>query len=458
MSAERAPSLRFDGPPVLVERAGAGTATAPAGTFGRIGAVLDTRWHWVAIAQILQAAGMFALFKLTAHLLSVSSFGRFALALAVAGGVNVVLAGPLAGWASRHYQEAAESSSVRSYRWALISASVVGSALLAVTVATVTLAAPGAVRDISLSPQLFALGVTVGLAGGLVDVAIASFNVAFRRRTAATILLLSAWVRVAAVIGAYSAGFDTEQSFLLAMVGALAILGIVSCVLLFRFLDDGPRVAVATDSLLPGLVRYASPFLVWGIPGYLIVFGDKLVLARYEDAGTVGVYAAMIAATVSIGAFAIAVVVRVVEPAVWRTAGSGDDPDRLARAHALIHRVVIILAVSTVPAILAYAAFPQTIITLFSSSAYTGSADKLWLLAVATAFFVVGQQLTFHGLVEKRPAIYIPAKFLHATLLVVLLFVLIEGYGLDGAIYALIVANAVQLGAVALTNRIAGVS
>ncbi len=420
--------------------------------------MLDTRWQWIVLAQILQAAGMFALFKLTANLLSVSSFGRFALALAVAGGVNVVLSGPLAGWASRHYQEATESSSVRTYRQVLTSAVLGGSALLAVSAAIVGLAMPGALRDISVSRQLFALGVAVGLSGGIVDIAIATFNAAFRRRTAATILLLSAWVRVAAVVGAYAVGVDTEQGFLVAVIGALAILGVVSWSLLFRFLQDEPRVELGDSSLLPGLVRYASPFLLWGIPGYLIVFGDKLILARYEDAGTVGVYAAMIAATVSVGAFAGAVVNRVVEPAVWRTAGSGEDPERLTRAHGLIRRVVIILACSTLPAILVYAAFPQSIITLFSSSAYTGSAGELWVLACATALFVIGQQLTLHGLVEKRPAIYIPAKFVHAALLVVLLFALIPPYALAGAIYALLAANTVQLGAVLLTNRHAGVA
>ena len=137
---------------------------------------------------------------------------------------------------------------------------------------------------------------------------------------------------------------------------------------------------------------------------------------------------------------------------MWRLAGSGEDPKRLTQAHRLISRVVIILAFLTAPAILVYAALPRSIITLFSSSAYTSSAGELWVLAFATVLFVIGQQLTLHGLVEKRPAIYIPAKFLHAALLIVLLFALIPPFGLAGAIYALLAANTVQLGAVLLTT------
>lgn len=428
------------------------------GVFGWVRTVLEPRWQWLVLAQISQAAGMFVLFKLTANFLAVDSFGRFALALAVAGGVNVVLSGPLAGWASRHFQEVSEASSVRSYRRALMSAALGGTAGLAMVAAIIGVAAANQLHDLSISGRLFALGVTVGLFAGIADIAIASFNAAFRRRTAAVILLLSAWVRVAAVVGAYAVGVRTVEGLLAAMACLLAILGTVSYGLLFRFLRDEHRAEFRDYSRLPGLVYYAGPFVLWGIPGYLIMFGDKLILAHYTDAETVGVYAAMVVATISVGAFASAVVNRVLEPTVWRIAGSGEDLARLAHAHGLIRRVVVMLAAVSIPAILAYVAFPRSIVTVFSSRAYVGSARELWILASATALFLIGQQLTLHGLVEKRPAIYVPAKFLHAAMLVGLLFTLIPRYGLSGAIYALLLANAVQLGAVVLTNRLAGVS
>ena len=179
MPASEPPRWAVSGKLVIVERAAGLARITTWGTFGRIRTVLDKRWQWIVLAQILQAAGMFALFKLTANLLAVASFGRFSLALAVAGGVNVILSGPLAGWASRYYQEATESDSVRTYRRTLAGAALGGSAILAAIATIVGLAVPGALRDISVSQQLFALGIAVGLSGGVVDITIATFNADF---------------------------------------------------------------------------------------------------------------------------------------------------------------------------------------------------------------------------------------------------------------------------------------
>jgi O-antigen/teichoic acid export membrane protein len=209
----------------------------------------------------------------------------------------------------------------------------------------------------------------------------------------------------------------------------------------------------ATRAVRRSVLTYTAPFLVWGVPGYVLTFGDRLLLAYYSTVTAVGVYAAMVAATMSVGNAANAAISRVLEPEIFAIAGSGEDASRKQRAHRAVTRTIRLLSIAAVPVVVIYVLFPTEIIKIVSSGQYTGHAEQLWLMAVASALFLVGQVSVFHGLIEKRPWAYLPAKFAHAIILLATMLLLVPKHGVNGVVVAVLISQVAQLALVLGTNR-----
>lgn len=420
-------------------------------------AVRDRRWLWVASAQGLAFVGTFGVLKTAAVVLEVEQFGHLAIGLAAAGAVNMLATGPLTSWAVRHYQEADEARALRTYLRAVERAFTIGAGVVAGGVAFVAIAVPEIVAVLHLPAATPMLGVGLGVASGTCDLFTGIVSAALRSRTTAAYLVLSPAVKIAAVVLVAMAGYGSATSILAAMAAATLLLAAVQAFHVHRMLSVG--ISRASSPALTGkaIIRYAAPFALWALPAYVIAFGDRLTLAHYESPRTVGVYAAMAAATLGVVNALTSVTNRVVEPRVYAIAGDASDCARCARAHGAIGLATGAMAMVAVPVVMMYALWPAEVIRVFASSAYTSDADLLWVLGSSGALFALSQQLILHGLVEKRPWVYLPAKFAHATFLVILLVILGPRFGLAGVVYALLFAHLFQVVLLIVTNAVVGI-
>jgi len=92
------------------------------------------------------------------------------------------------------------------------------------------------------------------------------------------------------------------------------------------------------------------------------------------------------------------------------------------------------------------------LIPLFSTRAFLGHEHLLWFLGISAGLFCIAQQLVLPGLRLNRPAIYMPAKFIHSAALLGLSLVLVPRWGVDGMGVASLISSAMYLSAMMLAN------
>jgi O-antigen/teichoic acid export membrane protein len=417
--------------------------------------IFASDWQWIVAAQVGAVLGTFGMLKLVANLASPTEFGRFALILAVAAGVNALAFGPIIAWASRHYQEAREAGRLASYRRAAGLGWLIG----VLGTATIAVVAIFTIQEVLSRAGLTTITTLMGLVAGIAvstsDLGVAVSNAALRRRSAALFLAASRWLPLAAIaIGHIALRLTSVESYAALMIVSTALLAAMQTAMIVR--DDRG----AHGWTMPGdweyvraLGSYASPYLVWGIPSYLISSGDRFLLAYFTSPAVVGIYAAMSAATTNAVGLVATAGNRVLEPTLYLISGAGANEARRAQAHELVSVTTRLMLLVSLPFVALYFAAPIPIIRVFAADEYAGFANQLWVLLLGSVMFFVSQQLILHGLIEKRPWIYLPSKILHATILVGAIAYLVPPLGLSGLASALLFAHSTQVGLVVITNR-----
>ena len=406
----------------------------------------------MAFAQAIALLASFALIKLVASVADRQSFAAFAIVVALGGAANTLVFGPLGQWALRHYQESQENGELRAfYRAATISV-LAGTALLAA--ASMPLLFDHALlRRLGLTPTLLGLSVALGVVWGCGDICVFIANAALRRRVAGALLIVQAVGRPMAIGCALLFG---QWSVVAWVTGILlfsaGFLAIALPIVIGRDLRAAPVCDVPGGRHLAGLVSYTVPFVIWGVPSYAVSFGDRLLVGYLGTPGMLAIYVAMTTATTTVANGLSAVLARVFEPLVFSRAGDGSDPERERAAHRLVNMSTLLgIGVALFVAIAAWLS-PDLVLRVFTSSRYTAGGSRLWMLALAGAAFVAGQQLIVHGFVAKRPWLYVPVRFAHAAALVGGLFALVPRRGLDGAVESVLGAQLLQLALVVSVN------
>lgn len=417
----------------------------------RRAAVFGTNWYWIFFAQLASVVGTWAVVKTVSNFASVSEFGRFGIILAIAYAMNTLLFGPIAAWAQRYYQEAREAGAFHAYYRALALSLGAGVLLGGVLPFFVIVSISSLRTRLDLGIDSVAAAILLGMSISFSDTAVAIANAAFQRRAASVFLIGNTWVRVIAAGIAYELGARHAAAFAFAMViGIAAIIPLQVVTLARAHRSSGGE---ATLTILSSIREFTLPLIVWGIPGYVLSFGDRLLLAYYAGPAVVGIYVAMLSPTWNVGNAVIGAANRVLEPSIYAHSGDATDPSRTKRAHDIIRITTLAGAIASVPLVAVYAIWPNAIISFFASGKYATQSRYLWLMFVSTVVFLVGQQLMVHGLVLKRPWSYVPIKFVHAFILATLLAVLIPSRGISGVVYALLVAHSAQLVMVMAVNR-----
>lgn len=408
------------------------------------------------LAQLAAVAGTLALTKIVASVARAEEFGRFALLLACAAALNTLLLGPLTGSAARHYQEAKEAGALRAYFVSLVRVLLIWTSAGSAVAVIVALLFPAAIAELHLSRSLVLVGVAVGIVMASTDLLVVIANASLRRRLAAVFLLASSWGRAAGAAAAAALGADSAIRFAYGVLGAL-VLVLMGQLALYARLETTAGAAWAGPGGHAGfdrrLASYALPLVIWGVPGYVLAFGDRLLLSYFTDPATVGVYAAMAAASVGVTNALGTAANRGLEPALYAEAGAATDAGRTSTALTLLRRVTLLMALTSLPLIGVYALWPQQIIELFTSATYAGEAQLLVPLLAAGIVFTLGQQLMLHGLVVKRPWAYVPTKFAHAGVVLAGIAYAVPRHGLSGLVWSLLVAHVVQFLLVVLVNR-----
>jgi O-antigen/teichoic acid export membrane protein len=207
--------------------------------------------------------------------------------------------------------------------------------------------------------------------------------------------------------------------------------------------DEG----VTSTHLTWTMTTFAAPFIVFAILGVLGSHGERLLLAKWASWSEVGSYALMAQLVMAPNVLFTAVINQFYFPLVFQFDPGGTR--KMTRGFRL-YLVISIFGVTAITAFIAISA--PLLIPLFSTRAFLGHEHLMWFLGLSAGLFCIAQQLVLPGLRLNRPAVYMPAKFVHSLALLGPALILVPKWGIDGMGMASLIASASYLSAMLLAN------
>ena len=414
---------------------------------------------WPILGHILSVLAQFALLKAVAVFWGTERFGQFSLVLAVAAAVNILFFGPFTEWALRDYQRAKEDGAIYEYFHVLNVNIIFGIALIFILASLFSILVVFVPIDwIGMKWYMIPISSMLGIAISLNNLIYSLLTAAKFPGLSAALTTADSLLRIIAILLVWWFGYGSIVEIVCALFVTQIIMLLTGCSRLF-FVHKEERLSAHNKSreviaeYRSSMFVYAWPFLVWGVFGYSASMGDKWVLANYVSTSELGVYSAM--ALVSIGmsnAISLAVNKGVI-PVIFRISGTGSEEYRSRRASMLVNLLVLMLGCLFSVLILLSYFYPNEIITILTSDDFTSHSHYLWMLMIAAAAFNLSQSLIVHGLLERTPAIYLPSKLVHGSVILAALIYLVPIFGIGGAVYALLFGNIMQLLMVCFVNK-----
>lgn len=212
--------------------------------------------------------------------------------------------------------------------------------------------------------------------------------------------------------------------------------------------NTGAAAAIRKDIFI-----YATPFVIWGVTGWLQGNGEKWLLAGYLGTADLGIYA------VSMNLVTAAVIIpynilnEFAMPVIF--AKFADLKNRSVTVQGLKNIRMVTLAVTGVAlaAALVTAFAGKYLVILLANAQFAGAAYLLPLFCIGTGLFYIGQALCNLGMALNKPSVYMAPKIISGILAVTLNWFLIRKYGLPGTAYAGIISGGVYLLFIYLVNQ-----
>ena len=402
---------------------------------------------WLFFGHGFTLLGQFALIKYIAAFGSKAIFGQFAITMLVVAGFATLFFGPLIQWVLRHYQEFFEHNREQEYYLVVFYVLLAFFALLLLL--SFVVVPVSYLEDYGIGKSAQILTVCLAFLVCVNELISSIFNASGHIRYAAVFFMAGTWSRVAGaaiVLGFLSGSYElmlvsiSVLQLTLALLQLFFLLRIRKGVISLR-LENKARIAVHFRRMK----SYLWPFLIWSIPGYAALMGDRWILTSYLDVEALAEYAAMAFVTIGVSNALGVAFNKAAGPIIFRVSGGGANNQRRSEAKGIINNLTLVLAAGYVAVTVFYYLWPNFFITMFTSSGYVKYAQYLWVMMLASVLFNLSQFLVTHGLVDKSPRIYLMPKVIHGVVVLACLLWFVPRYTVLGAVMALLIGNVLQL-------------
>lgn len=271
---------------------------------------------------------------------------------------------------------------------------------------------------------------------GLVRLAAAGlpFGVISAVQTAALRLRFAVWRGNVLALGTLLASVGANVLLVLVLrwgstgvIAALTTTNVVSALIGLALAPEGLRARPRPD-LMAALVRGGLPLLPAGLASWALLYADRLFLVRAVSLDQIGIYAIAVKLSSLLGVL--------IEPfkSAWSpiSLSIGEQPE----APALYARVLTYFCAAACGLALAVSLFAHEVLLVFTTPAYLGAADYVWLLALSPVASGVATVVSVGLYLSRRlgPIGWGAAAAAAVNLLLNLL--LIPRYGVTGAALA----------------------
>lgn len=225
------------------------------------------------------------------------------------------------------------------------------------------------------------------------------------------------------------------------------VFSVIKQIYLWKLLpSDGNTAApVAGESsqMRKALAGYITPFLIWGIAGWLQLNGEKWIIANLLSTSDVGVYGVMVSLINVFIAVPNTIIADFSTPLIFRKFSDLNNKSDIREGFRLIWLTTAAVAsFMCLSVVITYFA-GDLLIRLISSGSFTRYSYLLPLLSVGTGLFYVGQTICFPGMALNMPQKYLVPKITLGIVSVLFNTVFLSIFGIDGLAPSIILSSAV---------------
>jgi len=184
------------------------------------------------------------------------------------------------------------------------------------------------------------------------------------------------------------------------------------------------------------MAAYSTPFLIWGLSGWLQLNSEKWIIAKILTTSDVGIYSVMISLVSILIGIPNTLLNEFSLPIIFQQFNDINDHQKTENGLNYIFILSWLVAALTVVSTIITFFFGKYLILLISYPEYTIYYHLLPLLTFGTGLFLTAQTMINLGLALNVPKVYLIPKVFVGIVSVVLNFIFINYFGVAGAAYA----------------------
>lgn len=217
-------------------------------------------------------------------------------------------------------------------------------------------------------------------------------------------------------------------------------------------IDNAAKKNLRTE-MKSNLISYMTPFLLWGLSGWLQLNGEKWIINGVLSTRDVGIYSVMMALVNALIIVPNNIISDFSTPIIFKQYSNLSDRQQTHVGQQYIYiNILIIISITIFSTLITYF-YGKELIILISNSIYTPYWYLLPMLCFGVGLFLTGQALTLHGLALNVPRKYLIPKVLVGFVSVGLNLFLIEYFGINGVAYSMLIIGLLYVLGIASINK-----
>ena len=412
---------------------------------------------WVVAGQTLAFLGGFAGIKLLTNAMGSEGYGRLALGMTIAGLLNMFIYGPIGQVVSRYFSVYRERGDLDIYFFVLKKAHIAAGALLIIC----TVAAGVLVRWwFGMDWALLVVAASLfGIVGGINSSFLALQGAIRQRKIVALHQAADTWARPAlAIFGLWVLGNSAPSAFVGFIAGTLlvtlsqGVFALRSSQIRAHWHAEHGK-AIQWQPASREYFAYASSITVFAGFAAISMYADRWVLQGLFGESEVGIYAALYQIGNAPVTLLIGLISQFFVPIIFDRAGSMTKTLQAVSSSRLLNQVVIVCVILLAPIVVTTYFFSEPVVRILTNAEFSKHSEVLWVIVTGVALFNIGQLLSIKGLNFGRPDIYFFPKAVQAFMFLMLMYLLVNRYGLVGVAMALSGSSFLYLLMVIRANR-----
>ena len=410
---------------------------------------------WVAAGQAANVIFSFIILKILSKL-GTEHYGIYALVVSIAVFVGMIFYTPLSQGFIRFYYHYLEKKLTKTFV-GMIYRILLSSIIVLLIVSVISLLTPSFID--TERPGIFFLAAGLYVIASKINEFFNSVLNLIRKRKQNSLLQGSEKAATILLLSLLLFSSSLHLTYVLFVLVIVTLSSSAAKLSIFRKSlpgDDDPEPgneAYRKKEMTAKLLKYMTPFFIWGFSGWLQLNGEKWIINGFLSTSDVGIYAMMLGLVNGLVIVPFTVISDFWTPIIYKQYADMENRNsiRVGMQYIRINSVVI-FCVALFSSFVTYF-WGKELIILISSADYAVYWYLLPLLCMGTGLFYTGQALTVHGMALNVPKKYLTPKVAVGFVSVALNILMIKIFGLNGVAYTILIVGTLYLFYIALINR-----